>query len=376
MLGSFEIERSGESISLPTRKAAAILAILSIDDERSHTRDRIAALLWGDSGPEQARQSLRQSLFTIRRSCAPFSEPVSAESDRLAIVRDVVSSDVDDFESAARSDTIEGLTLASGLYRGEFLEGFHLDEMSFETWAQGERERLRQIAIDCHIRLLRLLIEAGKTSDAVQAALRLLAIEPTHEATHRTLMRLFVAQGRRDAAVRQYNLCANALFDALRINPSDETERLFAEIREGGSSPDPSLTDTLPSGSVSEMARPRGRKLVLLIEDAVVNQKAVTSMLESSDFDVVVAEDGAKALLQMGKHRFDLILLDLTLPRLSGFEVLDVMKENADATPVIVLTGAAEADHEVRALEAGAADYLRKPINQAVLLKRIERVLG
>lgn len=379
MLGSFEVESSGEPVSLPTRKAAAILAILSIDDERAHTRERLAALLWGDSGPEQARQSLRQSLFSIRRAFSDVPEPVVVDGDRLMIARDVVSSDVEELEEAARTDTIEGLTIATDLYRGEFLEGFHLDENAFETWAQAERERLRQTAIDCHLRLLRLLIEVGRTADAVQIALRLLSVEPTHEATHRALMRLYVAQGRRDAAVRQYNLCSDALFDALRIKPSPETEALYAEIRDGSAAvPDTSAASAKDvSGTiVREMVRPRGRKLVLLIEDAPLNQKVVTSMLESEQFDVIVADDGAKALLQMGKHRFDLILLDLSLPRLSGFDVLEVMKENGDTTPVIVLTGAQDAANEVRALDMGAADYLRKPVNKAVLVKRIEKVLG
>jgi DNA-binding SARP family transcriptional activator/CheY-like chemotaxis protein len=380
MLGSYEVERSGEPVSLPTRKAAAILAILSIDDERTHTRERIATLLWGDSGPDQSRQSLRQSLFTIRRRFSDVPEPVVADGDRLSIARDVVSSDVEDFEVASRNETVEGLTLATDLYRGEFLDGFHLDENAFETWAQSERERLRQIAIDCHLRLLRLLIEVGRTPDAVQVALRVLAIEPTHEATHRTLMRLYLAQGRRDAAVRQYHICADALFDALRIKPSPETEALFEEIREGAPAPsDASASATardVSSSVVREMVRPRGRKLVLLIEDAPLNQKVVTSMLESADFDVIVADDGAKALLQMGKHRFDLLLLDLSLPRLSGFDVLEVMKENGDTTPVIVLTGARDAADEVRALDMGASDYLRKPVNKAVLVKRIEKVLS
>jgi DNA-binding SARP family transcriptional activator len=379
MLGTFEIECAGESVSLPTRKAGALLAVLAIDDERSHTRDRIAALLWSDSGPEQARQSLRQSLFMIRRSCAAVPDPVYTEGDRMGIAQDVVASDVEDFEAAARSGTIEGLTLASDLYRGEFLEGFHLDETSFETWALAARERLRQMAIDCHLRLLRLLIEVGRASDAVQIALRLLVIEPTHEATHRTLMRLYVAQGRRDAAVRQYNLCADTLFDALRMKPSPETETLYEEIRQGAGVPDvaaSTVAQAVAGSVVREMTRPRGQKLVLLIEDAPLNQKVVTTMLERSGYEVVLAEDGAQALLQMGKHRFAIILLDLTLPRLSGFDVLEVMKENADLTPVIVLTGAQDADAEARALELGAADYIRKPVNQAVLVKRIENVLA
>ncbi len=91
-------------------------------------------------------------------------------------------------------------------------------------------------------------------------------------------------------------------------------------------------------------------------------------------YDVLVANDGVQALEQVQRHQFDLILLDLGLPHINGFEVLERVRQNSEV-PIIVLTALDTEDDKVRALMMGADDYLPKPFGNRELQARIVAVL-
>jgi tetratricopeptide (TPR) repeat protein len=116
------------------------------------------------------------------------------------------------------------------LYQGDFLEGLTLQEPPFEEWLLAERLRLRELAQDALARLLIQQREAGALDEAVQSALRLVALDPLQEPVHRTLMRLYTQLGRRGAALRQYQVCVAAFQRELRAEPDDETRALYQQI--------------------------------------------------------------------------------------------------------------------------------------------------
>src|SRR5207302_1143034 len=101
---------------------------------------------------------------------------------------------------------------------------------------RAERARLRQLALDGLARLLVLRTRAADTERAIHAASRLLALDPLQEPVHRTLMRLYARQGRRGAALRQYQLCVDVLQRELRAEPEAETQRAYREIVQQGPS--------------------------------------------------------------------------------------------------------------------------------------------
>ena len=119
------------------------------------------------------------------------------------------------------------------------------------------------------------------------------------------------------------------------------------------------------------------RQLVLIVDDYEINRDALGVILED-DYDIIFAENGEEALKQMRDHLNDLsvVMLDLIMPVMSGFEVLETMKEDEQlkSIPVIVLT--AEKDAELTALQMGAADFITKPFDQPeVIHARVSRII-
>ncbi len=216
---------------LPTRKAEALLAYLAMPAGRAHRRDKLAALLWGDRGDVQARHSLAQTLYVIRRTLGRQdrnalivnSRSVTLDPSRIEI-------DVSRFETFAAESTPISLGEAAELYRDEMLAGFYLPEEAFEVWLLGEQRRLLGLALATLERLLRHQIDELNDAAAIETARRLLALDPLQETVHRALMRLQYRAGRKGAAVRQYQTCAKVLRHELGIEPDEATAALYREI--------------------------------------------------------------------------------------------------------------------------------------------------
>jgi DNA-binding NtrC family response regulator len=99
---------------------------------------------------------------------------------------------------------------------------------------------------------------------------------------------------------------------------------------------------------------------VLLCDDEDALLRGLARLLRAASFDVVTA-DGPRALLELQEQRFDAVLTDLRMPNVSGFEILEAVRRKDPSTPVIVMSGSAEIPDAVRAIRAGARDFLIKP---------------
>jgi len=118
----------------------------------------------------------------------------------------------------------------------------------------------------------------------------------------------------------------------------------------------------------------REQPLILTVEDEPRISRYLRSSLQMAGYDVLVAPDGVKALEIVQENRPDLVLLDLGLPHMGGFEVLEHIRREFDI-PVIVLTALDTEDDKVKALMMGADDYLPKPFGNRELQARIVAVL-
>jgi two-component system, cell cycle response regulator DivK len=118
-------------------------------------------------------------------------------------------------------------------------------------------------------------------------------------------------------------------------------------------------------------------KTILIVEDVALNRDLLVQLLED-DYRLVVAEDGIAALERAAAEKPDLVLMDLSLPRLDGWEATRRMKADGDLRhiPVIVLTAHAMHGDEERARASGCDDFLTKPIDEAELYEKIARHLG
>ncbi len=110
---------------------------------------------------------------------------------------------------------------------------------------------------------------------------------------------------------------------------------------------------------------------ILVVDDEPHIVSLVTRSLTAEGFDTVVADDGADALERAQQGDIDLIVLDVGLPTMDGFEVLRLLRAAGERMPVIMLTARSSAHDAVEGLDAGASDYVAKPFSVAELLARV-----
>jgi len=234
LLGGLRVspQNEGEALALPSRKARALLAYLACPAGRALPRDKLAALLWGDRSEGQARASLRQELYGLRRALAPVeARALRRIDDAVALEPTSVEVDVLLFQRLVAVGTPSALEAAVALCQGELLEGLSPDAPAFEEWLLAERERFREQVVEVLAKLLVHQRSAGALQAALQTGLRLLAFEPAQESVHRAVIQLHLRLGRRSAARRQYQLCVDTLQRELALEPEAETKALYQEIR-------------------------------------------------------------------------------------------------------------------------------------------------
>jgi len=114
---------------------------------------------------------------------------------------------------------------------------------------------------------------------------------------------------------------------------------------------------------------------ILYVEDNEDNVYMLSSRLQRRGFEVIVARDGAEGVAMAGRERPDLVLMDLSLPVIDGWEATRQIKAAASGTPVIALSAHAMAGDREKALAAGCDDYDTKPVDLPRLLRKIEALL-
>ncbi|HHQ4584770.1 TPA: response regulator [Aeromonas hydrophila] len=113
---------------------------------------------------------------------------------------------------------------------------------------------------------------------------------------------------------------------------------------------------------------------ILLVDDDLELTQLLTEILTLEGFQVTVAEDGEEGLQRLAEQHFNLVLLDVMMPKLNGFAMLARLRKNHD-TPVLMLTARGDSQDRVNGLEAGADDYLAKPFDDRELLARVRAIL-
>jgi adenylate cyclase len=229
VLGPFELDL--DQTDLP-RKARALLAYLVMKQGVSLTREALAGMFWGDRAEEQARASLRQTLSLIRKTLGTQSDHLLVASrESVTISPQAVDLDLNEFDRLAESDEIAALKDAVALVRGDLLEDLMIDAPPFEQWLVTEREALRRKAMGCFRKLVPLLESAGMCDEAIAYSQMQLSLDQVDEEAHRSLIRLYTATGRTDAALEQFNRCRRDLRDRLSVEPDVRTVELAGQVR-------------------------------------------------------------------------------------------------------------------------------------------------
>jgi DNA-binding SARP family transcriptional activator len=360
------VDYRGNTLSIGNRRTQALVVYLGMKIGNSPSIREIGELLFGDPAASvQVRELIRDLRYALR-----FLPPDVLVDDGVTVRfnREVVDVDVQRFNDLIAAPSLNSIRKAADIYRGDLLAGFTSGIAAFDDWIADRRLTFRRAATAIFGNLLTALMRAGWWEEASDTATRLLALDPSQEVVHRTVMRLHLEQGRADAAMRRYHECAEVLRREYGREPEPETDRLRREIEHV-------LQQSPAPREVGRAQSRSGPVLILLVEDDLVSAALVEGFLSEAGYDVVTVRDGGDALLELGRRGFDLLILDINIPTLSGMQVFEIMVQKRIETPALFITGMTGTEVETRSLEMGAAGFLRKPIPRDVLLQKIHGIL-
>lgn len=229
LLGRPRIELDGQALArrMPAKQQALVYYLAA---EGAASRAQLAALLWAEADEEAARASLRAALMRLRRWLPGMLDadgqqlgwaaaaPVEVDLARLA-------------QAAAGHGSHAERCAAAALWRGPLLDGFDVGSAEpFERWLAQARQRAERDALALRRALATAAEAAGHADEAVAHLHALLDIDDADEPAHMALMALLAAQGRRTAAIAQYETCRATLRDRLGARPSAACVALYARI--------------------------------------------------------------------------------------------------------------------------------------------------
>ena len=237
LLGDFLLVLDSEPVTtVDWPRLQSMLAYLILHRDAPRSRTHLAFLFWPDSTEEQAHTNLRHLVYRLRRTLPNANSYLHANKQTLHWNPDGQwTLDVADFERAiAEADQAEqdgnlismrvALEEAVKLYRGDLLLGV------YEECLLSERERLRQQFLEALERLIVQLERERRYQEAIRVAQRLLRVDPLHEATYRSLMRLYAGSGDRAAALRTYQTCVTVLERELAMEPGEPTQEAYQRL--------------------------------------------------------------------------------------------------------------------------------------------------
>jgi predicted ATPase/DNA-binding SARP family transcriptional activator len=233
------VYRGGSTIDrFQTYKTGALLAYLAYFQERPHSRESLASLLWPDAPPDAGRNRLTQALVWLRprleSKSALRGSVLLADRNRIGLNPEGVITDVGLYvetlqaapPNASPERQIELLHHATTLYRGELLTGY------YEDWVTAERQRLSAAFVTALRRLTCLHEEKRAYESALDYARRALAADPQIEESHCDVIRLLALSGQSATAMRQYHEMEQILADTLGETPSAAARALIEQIRQ------------------------------------------------------------------------------------------------------------------------------------------------
>lgn len=246
LLGPFRIVVDGTSVdegNWSRRKPQLLLKLLALQPHHQLHREEAMELLWPEHEPESASNNLHKAIHLARRALEPELHTAAdshfiVKQGQQIVLRapDRLWVDVEAFEHAAaeamKGDDAEVYTAALTLYSGDLLA-----EDLYEDWAATRREQLRSTYQELLLRLAWLYETRGQYQHSIERFKELVARDQSNEEAHRQLMRLYTLTGNKHQALRQYQLCCDALGKELDAEPDRATQQLHRQIISGQLAP-------------------------------------------------------------------------------------------------------------------------------------------
>jgi DNA-binding SARP family transcriptional activator/tetratricopeptide (TPR) repeat protein len=261
LLGPFQAELNGHRLSnFRSDKIRGLLAYLSVESQRPWSRPYLADLLWGEYPEIKAQSNLSNALWNLRtvigdtqkgtefilveKSTIQFNPKADYWLDVKAFHE--LNEKSQKSTSANKTSTLTKLEEALALSNGDFMEGFSIDSLTFETWLVKTRQEIHQKRVQALSWMSSIHEQAGTLTKALDYSQDWIAEEPWDEGACRQVMRILVKLGQRKRALEQFDVCRHRLVEDLGIEPQQETLQLYRQIQEDSLPPASKIIPTKP----------------------------------------------------------------------------------------------------------------------------------
>jgi DNA-binding SARP family transcriptional activator len=240
MLGAFSMTIGDLTVKLSASRGLSLLKYLLLHHKQNTPREVLMDIFWPDADPETARNNLNVAMHSLRKALRTviFLPVIVFEDGAYGLEPNLqVWLDVEEFErcvkAGQRLETRDQLTAAVNeyetavsLYQGDFLE-----QNPYEEWTVLDRERLRVAYLDTLDRLSQIYLSQERYAACITVCQLILTRDRCREDAHCLLMRCYSRQGQHHLALRQFQICVEALHDELEVEPGPETTQLHDRIR-------------------------------------------------------------------------------------------------------------------------------------------------
>lgn len=241
MLGSFSLSIQDTLLDLPPSRSLSLLKYLLLNHKQYTPREMLIDMFWPDVSMERGRNNLNVAMNGIRTSLRTVTDTpvILYKSNAYGMAQDLrFWVDVEDFERLVNSgrrleaqnrmsSAISDYEAAISLYQGDFLE-----ENPYENWTVLPRERLRLAYLTTLDRLSHIYFNQERYAMCITLSQLILSRDRCREDAHSMLMRCYSRQGQDNLALRQYQVCVEALRMELDVTPAPETTKLYELIRQ------------------------------------------------------------------------------------------------------------------------------------------------
>lgn len=227
--GAMRLTIDGVETQLSSRKALAILVYLALQPNRAESRERVAALLWSDSGGDHARAALRQTLRRLKQDLGPAGALIDADRSTMRLTCPV-QIDILQAAAAAEGGAPPAMLSRDDADLGRLFTDLEDLDPDFDLWIAVQRERLTAQLIG---RLEAAIAAATDEVSKLSLAEALTRADPTHEGACRAAMQAHLAMGDTAQAMRVYERLWRVLEEELDVEPSERTQALYVAIKQG-----------------------------------------------------------------------------------------------------------------------------------------------
>ncbi len=270
LLGQFDLQLDGKPVEIPSRPAQSLLAYLALTAGITHRRERLAGLIWPDIPELDARRNLRRALWHIRKT-VQGQAPLRVDDITVAFDAgpDIWVDVLVVSQKFSSEKTVEELIQIVSAYGGELLPGF------YDEWVIVERERLQALFEGRIKLLLDRLVEAHAWDEVVEWGEKWIAFGGATEPAYQALMTAYSGRGDLSGVGQTYRRCAEALSRDLGVEPSEETQNLFAQL----SRPRKIRVDAADSQPIQDQNIKKElstrREFISQLNDLVVSSKSI-----------------------------------------------------------------------------------------------------